>query len=565
MSFKLFKSTKGAGETTSNASGAAFLILLITIVIVFYLLFLPPADRAALLEGQTIPGTPNSASSGYSHLIGSTPLNERVGYIDYVKDDKIIHELSTFTIYTLTDAELISSVSSFYIKNSAFEKKFQEMRFEIDPKATENVKLSFNVDKPSGALKIYLNGILIFEGELERGTPSPLVLPVDLLKQNNVLYFAVSSPGFAFWSVNQYELENILVTGDITDSSNSFNMQKVYLAESEYKHLESAVFQFYPDCSNTNVGRIDITVNNQQVYHGVPDCGLKNFISLDKSVLDQGENKIEFVSDKGSYIIDMVELQSDLEDAQYPLYYFELDEDLFTDGEDDEVFCGKVDGICLDNCEAYEDKDCCFKESNRNYWCDIRTDNPRDRCVNMILANQGDDCLSGYEDRSGDPPEDLEGVCGDDTDDFCPTGCDYQYDKDCCFTIDNAFWCDDVPFTGMDSVCTTIVTPSECAACPDDYHDKDNYRPNCPAPTETINSDGEKELKAGVDVLFKIYFANQDYKRVDFVINGKELPVDTYSMLVQRNINQFVREGTNSVEIQPRRDIAIAQIKVAIE
>lgn len=564
MSAKFFKSRKAAAESTSNASGAAFLILLITVILVFYLLFLPPAERAAILEDQAVPGTPHSSSSGYAQLIGTTPLNEHVGYIDYVKDDDIVHELSTFTIFTTKDAGLIASIGSLYVKNSAFEKKSQEMRFSIDPFATENVKLSFNVFRATGALKVYLNGIIIFEGEVA-GSPAPIILPKNLLKQDNILFFTASSPGFAFWSVHQYELQNIIVTGDITDSSNNFNMQKVYIAESEYDHLKTATLQFFPDCSNTNVGKMTVKINNQQVFKGIPDCGLKNFISLDKSILEQGENKIEFVSDAGSYIIDMVELESKLEDAQYPLYYFDLNEDLFTTAAVD-AFCGKVDGVCPNNCEAYEDKDCCFEESSRNLWCDMKTDNPRDRCVNMILASQGDNCLSGYEDRSGNPPDGLEGACGDDTDGFCPADCNYQYDKDCCFTIDNAFWCDDIPFTGRDSVCTTSVTPSECDACPDNYYDVDNRRPNCPVQNDTTSSSSdEKELKAGVNVLFKAYFANQDYKRVDFIINGKKLPVDTYNMLVQRNINSFVREGTNSVEVQPRRDIAIAQIKVVIE
>lgn len=563
MEAKLFGSRKAAAESPASGSNAAFLILLITLIIVFYILFLPPGERAALLDDTPVPGTPSTASGGYSHLVGSSPLQTRVGAVDYVKDAEIIHELNSFTIYTSTDASVITSVPSLYVKNSAFDKQTQELPFTLDTQASDNVRLTFNALYPSGVLKVYLNSVLLFEGSLDHGSSVPLDIPRDLLKRTNLLYFSVSSPGFAFWRVNQYELQNVIVTGDITDDSNSFNVQKVYLAQSEYEHLEQATLQFYPDCSG-QVGRITILVNGERLFYGTPDCGIKNFVAMDKTILQEGENKIEFLSDSGSYIIDMVELESDLEDPEYPIYYFDLDEDLFTTIDNSEN-CGDIDGVCPDNCEVYDDKDCCFDESSKNYWCDSKTDNPRDRCVNMVLASQGNNCPAGYEDRSGDPPEDLEGLCGDDTDDFCPANCDYRYDKDCCYDISGAFWCEDVPFTGLDSTCTTIVTPAECDACPDGYRDEDNDRPNCPTGSSSSSMLDEPELKSGVDIIFKVYFATQDYKKVDFIINGKTLPVDTYNMLVERNINSMVQEGANSVEIQPRRDVTISQLKVAIE
>lgn len=564
MVTKLFSSKRAQASAPSNSSGAAFLILLIAVLFILYILFLPPQDRDALLQDGSVPGTPNTPSGGYSHLIGSMPLNQQVGQIDYVRDSVITHELSGFTIYTQTDARLITSMNSLYVKNSAFDKKAVELPFSIDKSATNNVHLSFNVFRPSGTLHIYFNGELLFEGKLNEGTPSPIAISQSMLKNNNIIYFTVSKPGFAFWKLNQYELRNVMLTGDITDDSNNFNMQKVYLAQSEYKHMTDATISFKPDCSYDDVGKISLSLNGKRIYYGVPDCGLMNFVDVGKGTLVQGENKLDFTSEKGSYLVDQLKVDVKLEDPQYPIYYFDLNEDLFTSASDSQNWCGKVDGICPANCEPYDDKDCCFDDSINNYWCDFRTNNPRDRCVNMVLADETSNCPSAYEDRNGNPHESVVGKCGDDTDNFCPSGCSSNYDKDCCFEQNDSFWCDDVPFTGQDAICTSTVTPADCGACTTYYHNAEGERPNCPAIDPVLTS-GEGELKAGVDVVLKVYFTDDTFKRVDFNINGVKIPVDTYSTSIIRNIDPYIREGTNSIVIQPRKDLAIASMKVTIE
>jgi len=561
---RLIKSKKGA-ESPQNSSSAAFLILLITVAIIFYILFLPPSDRASLLDDGTIPGTPPTISGGYDHLVGTTPFSTNVGKISYIRESTIEHDLSSFTIYTETNANVVADMSALYIKNSAFEKKGVELPFNIDKKNTDNLKLSFNVEQGSGSLVIFLNGEIIFEGPLNKGSPAPITIPKKLLKDSNILYFTVSSPGFAFWTMNEYELKKILITGDITDDSHNFNVQKIYLAQSEYENVNKATLKFLPDCSENKIGQLSIILNGQRVYYGMPDCGLKNFLELETPLLMKGENKLEFVSDAGSYIVDMAQVDVDLVDPEYPIYYFDLNEDLFTTAVTGEKYCGKIDGFCPANCESYEDKDCCFDESNQNYWCDIKTNNPHDRCVNEVLASYANNCPSGYENRYGKANKDLEGSCGDDNDNYCPPGCNSDYDKDCCYAAGNGnYWCDDVPFTGRDSVCTPSITASECNACPDGYKDEDGHSPNCPTQSYTTDK-GEPELKSGIDINLEVYFTNKEYKKVDFVVNGFKIPIDTYNVKLYRKINSFVHEGTNSLEIKPRKDVTISQVKVKIE
>ena len=79
------------------------------------------------------------------------------------------------------------------------------------------------------------------------------------------------------------------------------------------------------------------------------------------------------------------------------------------------------------------------------------------------------------------------------------------------------------------------------------------------------NEEIQTAVKAGVDVILEVDFTNKDYKKVDFNINGNIMPIDTYSISVYRTITPYVREGINSIVIQPRKDVNIAQLKIVVE
>jgi hypothetical protein len=556
---------RGQAVGENSASSAAFLILIIAILIVVYILFLPAADRDALLSTGTVPGNPPSTIGGYSHLIGAVPLNVNVGQVEYIASANVELLLNSFRVFTQTDASLIEVVNSFFIKNSAFQKRTKEVSFFVDKSNTQQLLLSFNVHRSSGNIIIHFNGEEIFNGELNPGSPVPIQLPQRLVKNENILHFSASTPGFAFWRVNQYDIRNLRITADVTDRTNTANTQKIFIAGSDHEHINTAVLSFFPDCSIQNVETLYIKVNNQELFRGIPDCGLVNHISLGKPYLLEGENTFTFQTDKGSYIIDQPKVVLNLKEPEFPTYYFNLHEDLFMKTTGTEAFCGKIDGVCPSGCESYEDMDCCFEESSQNYWCSTRTTNPRDRCVNQVLAGFVINCPTAYEDRHQNPHPLAEGMCGDDTDGICPSGCSIHYDKDCCFAQSSQhFWCSDVPLTGIANRCLEAVTPSDCESCTVGYRNVQNQLPVCPTPE--LPSAGEVlGLKSGVNILLQSFFVNDNYKRLDFNINGNTLPIDTYSLQEFRNINIYVREGINSIQIKPRSDVTISQLRVAIQ
>ncbi len=552
------------GQSAASAGGAAFLILIITILIVFYVLFLPPADRAALLDSGSVPGTAPRVSGGFSHLVNTVPFSEHVGTISYVSEATIQRDLPSFTIFTQTDARVLASTPTVDIKRSAYETRNYELPFAVVSGTTDNLQLSFNVLRGSGDLQIFFNGERIHNAPLRPGSPQPIPLPSHLVKQNNVLFFSVSSPGFLFWTMNHYELSGVQVVGDITDNTNDQHIQSLFFSASEVEHAEQVMLRFLPDCSREQIARLEVRFNGYDIFRGIPDCNLLNFVPIDTSLLQEGSNRLSFSSQGGNYLIDRVRLDVDLKDPAYPIYYFDLDEDLFVTRVLEQRYCGQVDGYCPDGCSGYEDKDCCFASSPHNYWCAIPTDNPRDRCVNQVTRGNLHVCRSGYEDRHGNPHPLGEGLCGDNTDGFCPVGCTAEQDRDCCFAASSSnYWCDDLPTTGLVNRCTSVVTASQCGACPNGYYQEDGSAPNCPVVQQT--NPQEKRLKSGVDIILEAYFSSQDFNQVDFLINAQPIRIDTRNSQIFRNINSLVHQGMNSLEIRPRRDVSFSQVRVVIE
>lgn len=320
----------------AGAGGAAILVIIIAAVIVLYILFLPPEDRAELLgENDTNGGSENKTSSG----INKTLLREKIGRLDYLRFDYREHDLPSFRIYSEKEGTSLKTVSSLYVKGSVGDQKEYNLSFDIVKSLTSNLKISFNVKTSEGRLELYLNGYEIFNGIINKGSPAPIALDKDYLEKENILTFKVASPSwFAFWRTNEYLLENVVLTADLLDLSHSSSRQFFYLSEVEVINLDEIKLKFYPTCASMEVGPLLINLNGEEAFSGVADCGVYNTIILDKAAIFEDRNELEFISTEGSYFLDRVSVKTELEDLMYPVYYFELDEELFVDDELDDDY-----------------------------------------------------------------------------------------------------------------------------------------------------------------------------------------------------------------------------------
>ncbi len=553
------------GQSVPVGSNAATLVLIIAGFIVLYILFLSPVDRAQLL-GEPIPGETGSSGDKVKDYVitNKTLFSSSPGKIDYSRLDEYEYDLPAFTLFKTTDAQQLESFSPFSVRDGWFDSKSKNISFFIkDIDNIDNVMLSFDAKERIGDLIIRLNGDEIYNYPVTKMNPEPLSLTKDnLVEGENNLVFEVSPVGMRFWTTNEYDLENIQVLADITDISRQEARNTFYISTEEGERVDRALLKFNPECNIASVGLLDITLNGRSIFSGVPDCGVLNTIYISPSYLNIGNNNVVFRTEKGSYLVDQIMVKTELKEPVQPAYSFELAKAMFSVYDEDEAKCGEIDNFCPDDCDEDMDRDCCFEEYRNGYWCDMKTQNFDDRCVGYVEEYNCARCKSGYEDKSGDPPEDCEDICGDDTDDQCPIGCDERYDKDCCFDLKGEqYWCEDLPITGIDFTCKNSVSKAECESCPKGYDGEDSD-PSCPAAAE---EEGEEELKSKYDIDLKFTFDGGDEKEALVYINGKETRLETYSNKWDINIDDYVRSGSNTVRLVPKSVLYISRIEVTAE
>jgi hypothetical protein len=550
-----------------SGAAAGMLVGIILLIIIFYVLFLPPEERKELL-GDEEPLDTEGPSSTITEPTKTQPeyvFSINPGRIDYRALDEYEYDLPAFTLFKTTSAKELERINNFYIRNGWFDKKTKEVKFWIkELENTDNILLSFITKKHKGVLSIELNGELIYEYGITSINPAPIELKKRYLKRGeNKLFFSVSGVGARFWTTNEYGFEDVKILGDITDISRQESQNTFYVSSEEGQNIEKAVIKFNPECRPEKVGILDVRVNGKTIFSGIPDCGILNSYPIPPNSINIGKNKVVFKTASGSYLVDQITVETELKEPSQPIYYFELDDDLFKGVKEKEEVCGEVDGICPDGCDEDADKDCCFEEYANAYWCDSKTGNSDDRCVGYVDSTTCDRCPSGYEDERGRAPEVCEELCGDDKDGKCPSGCDINYDKDCCFDQEGyQYWCNDLPTNGISFTCVNSVSYGECEICPTGYNGE-SRSPECP-PTE--KDEGEEELKKAYDIILEFNFVDDNQeKEADVYINGRKTGFSTREDSYSRNIDNLVVSGTNSIKIVPKTVLDIRELKVRVE
>ena len=308
---------------------AAVLVAVIAGLIILYILFLPESEREALLENKTVKKTTStSEKDAEENLL----LREFPGRLDTVSGitDKTIPNIFLFE---RTDAKELEKINPFMVRNGWFDKKNNIVSFSIDDlENTDNVILAFNAKKHDGILTIKLNDAIVYENEIETETAAPIKLSRNLLKDQNTLEFSVSSVGIRFWKTNEYSFEDARVIGDITDRSKQESRNVFTLTGTELLNIEKADLRFVPYCKNVaSVGVLDISINERNIYSAVPVCEDPTKVTIPVGILDEGENKVIFKTNKGSYSVEQVKVEFQEKDIKTNVYYFEVNRSVMND------------------------------------------------------------------------------------------------------------------------------------------------------------------------------------------------------------------------------------------
>ncbi len=310
-------------RNAQSGVNAAVLVAIIAGLIILYIIFLPEAERESLLENKSISKSGSSKSVDDEDIL----LREFPGRLDDVEGviDKTIPNIFLFET---TNAKEIEKINPLVVRNGLFDKKDRAVSFGIDDvENTDNVILSFKASKHEGILTIELNNEIIYENDLESEIASPIKLSKNLLEDSNTLEFSVSSVGFRFWKTNEYSLDDIRIIGDITDKSKQESRNVFTLTATELFNIEKADLRFVPYCkSEAKVGVLDVFVNSREVFSAVPVCEDAYRQPIPLGILDEGENRIVFRTNKGSYSVEQIKVEFVEKEVRTKVYFFEVNQ-----------------------------------------------------------------------------------------------------------------------------------------------------------------------------------------------------------------------------------------------
>ncbi len=307
-----------------GGGSAAVLVVVITILIVVYIMFIPPEDRQRILEGDSSSSS-NSVSTDSEDYIQTNLLSEIPGKLTYLQQKEVEHDLASVYLYTKTEGTVLKEKNSIYVKRAVFSDEKDNFSFTLkDIENSANLLLNFEIISSAGMLNIKINGNEIFNKELSEGQISPIKISKDFLKNQNLIEFSASSVGAAFWKTHEFSLENVQITGDLTDVSARSSKLRFIVDEFEKDNLNRIKLRYFPDCTPGDVGVLRVNLNDCKVFAGVPDCNQLSIHEILPYCIAQGENILEISADKGSYLLDQVQVKSDLKESRDFIYDFYL-------------------------------------------------------------------------------------------------------------------------------------------------------------------------------------------------------------------------------------------------
>jgi hypothetical protein len=315
-------------KKAQSGMNAAVLIAIIAALIILYIIFLPSDEREELI-GE------NESTSDNGDEDATILLSEKELVMEHIENDEIEHDLPSVNLYTSTEAKTIREETSVYVKSSLFDKQEKTINFGV--KDIENVKnpiISFNAKKREGILTITLNENEVFSSKVDTYNPEPIAIPEDALKESNELKISVSGVGIAFWRTNEYLLEDFKISADVTDTTKKESELTFIIPKSEFDNIEEAELRFVPECQPSKVEKLEVSLNGNEVYFSIPDCGTPMPLDISPSDLVKGENKLVFKTEKGRYLMDQIKLTTTMKETPSYTFYFDLDKEDYDDIKD---------------------------------------------------------------------------------------------------------------------------------------------------------------------------------------------------------------------------------------
>ncbi|MDD5331350.1 MAG: hypothetical protein PHE43_00825 [Candidatus Nanoarchaeia archaeon] len=345
------------GELEGGVAIATF-VLLLALFIIVYVILLPADEREELLKYDTgvIPGS----NVSQSELDKISLLAVSPGRVYKLDEDTVEKEFGDIALYSKNSEEIIKLADRLYVSDSLFKDGSQTMYFRLDDvDMAQSLDLYFFINDGSGNLKVELNGVKIFDDEIN-SQDIPINLPTSYLQKDNTL--KISTNSFIF--KNEFELKTIQLKY-VSKLENKNVRRNFVLTASEKKGIKTAELTYYLNCINIEEGLLEIKMNGRSINKERVLCDAKETkIDISEEDLEEGSNSIEFSIDKGNYKLEDVQINLDVSEKLEAEYTFFIEDDDYdyvdnidyTTCEDeckDDYTKGTTDyNECIDDCKS---------------------------------------------------------------------------------------------------------------------------------------------------------------------------------------------------------------------
>lgn len=309
------RNKRGEGEGSSIAA----VLIVIALFMVLYLLFIPPEDRHEIL------GIDDKTNSKTTLNNGLELLAESPGVVSASKDFATKHSMPSLSIFVKTEPLIEKLATNLVIKRGLFTKLFPKLTFRTeDLKDTKSATLSFFVKEGSGTLTIKLNGQTVYSEEIEKPEAKVVVVPTNLLREENQLEFSVA---YGFFGVNKYNLQNVILKQEF-ERINAKESRTFTITSGEIASLSRAVLKYTQVCNSQleiETTQLDIHINNvRQSTQNIKCLTTTQEMDIDKNLLRDGQNTLTFTIEEGDFSFNQMSFETMSQDAKFLSYQFSI-------------------------------------------------------------------------------------------------------------------------------------------------------------------------------------------------------------------------------------------------
>tara|TARA_Y100000310_G_scaffold1020_1_gene1404 strand:+ start:3449 stop:4651 length:1203 start_codon:yes stop_codon:yes gene_type:complete len=311
-----------------------WLIAIIALFLLGYVILLPEGEKEKLVNdpgdlGNEVDYETTYGTRGTSTRPSLKPtqetllLSETPGKLLPYGQSLFVKSLASINLFAEENKREERITNSVSLKSNLFAgSETTKFTFRLeDPKSITKIQLLGLIQVNKGEIIVKVNNKEVFKGRLTT-SELPLLIPRGYLQKTNTISFAVPSGAMG---KNTYQLKDIslFITGQNVHTQ---EFRDLVLSRSQLQDLDNLALYYFVNCFTLREkGTLRIYLNGNLLSQQLIVCDAGE-ISQDipLSQLIEGRNILEFVIDKGKYILEQVGIEGNTGTGRVPTYFFTL-------------------------------------------------------------------------------------------------------------------------------------------------------------------------------------------------------------------------------------------------